>query len=234
MLDLPLGLAPIPRPGLTLAAGTALRQFSHLRPSGGFDLIMADPPWKFETRSPLGQNKSADAHYDCMGIGDIEALPVSALAAADCLLWLWATGPLLREALGVIDAWGFTYKTQGYWAKTTRHGKQTFGTGYLLRNAGEPFLIATKGAPKTARNVRSVIMGRVREHSRKPEEAFAEAEKLMPEARRIEVFSRASRRGWATWGNETAKFDPSDMTERKAAMMARLRASGDKPPVGVL
>lgn len=187
---------------------SAADEFLALRPAEGFDLIMVDPPWQFTARSAKGVTaKSAGGQYRCMSLGDIAALPVAALAARDCLLWLWATNPMLPEALSVMETWGFIYKTGGHWVKRTRHGKLAFGTGYVLRCAGEPFLIGTIGRPRTTRSVRSVIEGLLREHSRKPEEAFAEAERLMPEAQRIEVFSRASRPGWATWGNEAGKFD---------------------------
>ncbi len=183
-----------------------LGAFIALRPVGGFDLIMADPPWSYEMRSAKGYERSPDAHYDTMSIDAIKALPVEALAGPNCLLWLWAVSPMLPEALEVIRAWGFTYKTAGHWAKVGTSGKQHFGTGYILRNAGEPWLIATRGAPKTTRSVRSVILAPVREHSRKPDKAFAEAERLMPEARRLELFSRQSRPGWSVWGNEVGKF----------------------------
>lgn len=185
----------------------ALHQFHALRPFGGFDLIMADPPWSYEMRSDKGHEKSPQSHYDCLSIDDICALPVSALAGPNCLLWLWSLNTMLPQALRVIEAWGFEYKTAGHWVKLTKNGKLNMGTGYILRGAGEPFLIATRGAPKTTKGVRSVIMGRIREHSRKPEEAFAEAERLMPDARRIEVFSRQRRPGWSNWGNEAEKFE---------------------------
>lgn len=181
--------------------------FRALRPMGGYDLIMADPPWHYEMRSEKGEGKSPQSHYQTMSLDEIKTLPVEMLAAPNCLLWLWAVGPMLPQALEVIDAWGFAYKTQGEWAKMTKNGKQHFGTGYILRNAGEPFLIATRGAPKTTRSVRSVIMAPVREHSRKPDEAFADAEKLMPQARRLELFSRQRRSNWDTWGNEADKFE---------------------------
>lgn len=186
---------------------TVLHQFNDLRPFGGFDLIMADPPWRYEMRSEKGEAKSPMAHYDCLSIEDIARLPVSALAAPNCLLWLWSLNTMLPQALQIIEAWGFEYKTAGHWVKTTVNGKLNFGTGYILRGSGEPFLIGTRGSPKTAKNVRSVVMGRIREHSRKPEEAFAEAEKLMPDARRIEVFSRQRRAGWSNWGHESEKFE---------------------------
>ncbi|SCY62026.1 MT-A70 family methyltransferase [Paracoccus tibetensis] len=185
---------------------SALHQFHALRPFGGFDLIMADPPWSYEMRSEKGEGKSPHSKYACMSIDEICKLPVSALAAQDCLLWLWGLNTMLPQALRVIQAWGFQYKTGGHWVKTTRNGKLNMGTGYLLRGAGEPFLIATRGAPKTTKGVRSVLMGQIREHSRKPEEAFVAAEKLMPNARRIEVFSRQKRAGWSNWGHEAEKF----------------------------
>lgn len=186
---------------------TMLHTFHTLRPVGGFDLIMADPPWHYEMRSEKGEAKSPQAHYRTMTIDAIKALPVEALAARDCLLWLWAVGPMLPEALQVMTAWGFQFKTQGEWAKVTKNGKQPIGLGYILRNAGEPFLIATRGAPKTTRGVRNVIFGVAREHSRKPVEAFAAAEKLMPHAQRLELFSREVRQGWTSWGDEVGKFE---------------------------
>lgn len=222
--------APAPAPAATTGAPQGdpniLRQFLDLRPAGGFDLIMADPPWLYRNWSEAGTDKNAVAHYDCTPLDWIAGLPVSALAADDCLLWLWATNPMLRDALAVIDAWGFTYKTAGTWVKRTVHGKVAFGTGYIVRSANEPIILATRGSPKVTRGTRSAIVssdapddiaadwpigtvtveGPVREHSQKPDEAFAACEALMPEARRIEVFSRTTRPGWSAWGNEVGKL----------------------------
>lgn len=176
-------------------------------PSGPFDLIMADPPWRFSTRSDKGITvKGAGGQYATMGLADIIAMPVADIAAKDAILWLWATNPMLPQAFAVMASWGFTFKTAGHWAKQTVHGKQAFGTGYILRCAGEPFLIGTRGNPKTARNVRSVVLGPIRQHSRKPDEAFSAAERLMPNANRLEMFSRQPRDGWTTWGDEAEKF----------------------------
>jgi N6-adenosine-specific RNA methylase IME4 len=171
-----------------------------------YDFIMADPPWRFELHSELGEEKSAQAHYRTMTLDDIRALPVAGLAKPDCLLWLWATAPMLHMQIGILNAWGFEFKTSGVWVKTTVNGKIGFGTGYVLRNAHEPFLIGTRGNPETARNVRSVVMGRVRAHSQKPEEGYRAAEQLMPCARRVELFSRTNRKGWDVWGDEAGKL----------------------------
>lgn len=200
-----------------LFTGQELRrdwQFGALEPSS-FDLIMADPPWRFETYSALGLEKSPDAHYGTMSAADIKRLPVAELAAGDCLLWLWSTWPLLPLALECVAAWGFTFKTGGAWAKRTRHGKAAFGTGYLMRSASEPFLIATRGAPRVSRSVRNLIDGEARQHSRKPEAAYAAAEKLMPRAMRVELFSRCEREGWSVWGDEVGKFAGSALAPER-------------------
>lgn len=193
-----------------------------LRPAEGFDLIMADPPWQFTTRSPKGITaKGAGGQYDTMTLDDVCAMPVVELAARDCLLWLWATNPMLPQAFQVLEAWGFTFKTAGTWVKRTKHGKDAFGTGYILRSANEPFLIGTRGSPTTTRKVRSTVASGetdplvkssitieavVREHSRKPDEAFIAAETMLPDASRIELFSRQTRLGWTSWGHEVDKF----------------------------
>ncbi len=171
-----------------------------------YGLIMADPPWSFDAWSEGGNEKNAKAQYDCMPLGEIKQLPVGHFAAPNCVLWLWATNPLLPEAIDVLRAWGFQFKTAGHWSKKTPNGKQSFGTGYILRGAGEPFLIGVNGSPKTSKNVRSVIEGVAREHSRKPEEAFEAAERLIPNVDRLELFSRQERSGWDSFGNEIDKF----------------------------
>jgi N6-adenosine-specific RNA methylase IME4 len=203
-----------------------------IRPAGGFGLIMADPPWSYEMRSEKGYEKAPESQYQTMPLAEIKALPVEALAAPDCLLWLWAVNPQLPQALDVLKAWGFTFKTAGTWLKRSTHGKVSFGTGYILRSSNEPFLIGTRGSPKTTRGTRSAVVGKIVTehyeisdegtdlwprvcitldarsfgHSRKPDEAFRACEELMPNARKLELFSRTDRSGWTTWGNEAGKF----------------------------
>jgi len=99
-----------------------------------YGVIYADPPWSFATYSHKGKGRSAVAYYDCMGLGEIKALPVADLAAKDCVLFLWTTDPLLPCALEVITAW-FTYKTVAFtWVKTTKDGiGLPIGCGYWTR-----------------------------------------------------------------------------------------------------
>lgn len=98
-----------------------------------FNIIYADPPWKFQTYSERGsQLKSADCHYSCMKFDDILSLPVESIAADDSILFLWVTFPLLKEGLEVMKAWGFTYKTCGFnWVKRNKKADSWFmGLGY--------------------------------------------------------------------------------------------------------
>ena len=180
--------------------------FGCLRPLS-FNVIACDPPWRFTNYSAKGERKGPAHHYQCMDLDSIKALPVGQLAAPDCLLWLWATNPMLNVAFDVMGSWGFKFKTAGHWVKRTKNGCLAFGPGYILRGAGEPFLIGTIGSPKTTRSCRSVVEGLAREHSRKPDEAYELIKRLMPGARRADLFSRETRPGWESWGDQSTKFN---------------------------
>ncbi len=187
--------------------------FEELQPRS-YDLVMVDPPWTFKTYSDKTLSKSPQRHYRCMKLAKIMALPVAALVRPPAALFLWATWPMLRQALEVMTAWGFTYKTGGSWQKRTRRGRPGFGTGYIVRSSTEPFLLGTVGRPKYAsrseRNAFETIEGGLdaglRQHSRKPDEQYAMLERLFPQARRCELFSRADRPGWESWGDQAGVF----------------------------
>jgi N6-adenosine-specific RNA methylase IME4 len=181
--------------------------FGQLEPMA-YALIMIDCAWRFETRSKAGEGKSPQAHYNTMTLEDIAALPVGDLADQNCLLWMWATAPLLHEQIRIMAGWGFKFTTSGVWVKTTVTGKLSFGTGYVLRNCHEPFLIGSRGEPSVnSRSVRSTILAPAREHSRKPDEAYAAAKALIPYGRAADVYSRETREGWESFGDQAGKFD---------------------------
>ena len=182
-------------------------------PPLSYDVIMADPAWSFENWSVAGEAKNAKAQYDCMSTDEICALPVGQLARGDAWLWLWGTYPMLPDALRVMDAWGFRYVTGGPWVKRGRSGKLAFGPGYVLRTCSEIFLLGKMGEPVTLnRSTRNVIEAPRRQHSRKPDEAYAVCESLFPAMRRADLFSRTNRPGWDAWGNETGKFDAATIS----------------------
>jgi N6-adenosine-specific RNA methylase IME4 len=169
-----------------------------------FSVIYADPPWEFKIYSGKGKQRSAERYYDTMSLGDIRALPVEALAADDCALFLWAVMPELPGALDLIEAWGFAYKTAGFtWAKLNRGGDGYFtGMGYWTRANAELCLLATRGSPmRLAMDVPQLIVAPVREHSQKPDETAPRIERLLA-GPYLELFARAERPGWTVWGNE--------------------------------
>lgn len=143
-----------------------------------------------------------------MPTADIAALPVGELALPDCWLWLWATYPMLDDARYVLGAWGFRYVTGGTWTKVGRSGKLAMGTGKILRCAAEPYLIGRRGAPRVhSKGVRNAILAPRREHSRKPDEAYRNAERAFGPARRADLFSRETRPGWEAFGDQAGAFD---------------------------
>ena len=134
-----------------------------------YSIIYADPPWAYRTYSKKGQGRSAESHYPTMCIEDIKALPVGELAAKDCALFLWITFPCLCEALEVLTAWGFSYKTVAFvWVKQNRKNDDLFtGMGYWTRANAEICILATKGHPKRVdAGVRQVILSHIEEHSK--------------------------------------------------------------------
>ena len=176
-----------------------------------YKVIYADPPWTFATYSRKGKGRSAEAHYDCMSLEEIKALPVAEWAADDCVLLMWATDPLLDKAFDIIRAWGFTYKTVGfYWAKLNKsspellYDKRSFftGLGFWTRANPELCLLATRGNPRRRRaDVPKLIISPRREHSRKPDEVYERIEALC-EGPYLEMFARSARPGWFPWGLE--------------------------------
>jgi N6-adenosine-specific RNA methylase IME4 len=163
-------------------------------------VVLADPPYSFDTYSPKGWGKSAHAHYPCMKLDEIKALPVADLVAPDCVLVLWSTQVHLLHAIAALQAWGFAFKTLGAWAKQSCTGRcWQFGTGFLLRSTAEFFLIGTRGHPQQlSHGVRNLIVAPVREHSRKPDEIYTLIQAKWP-GPYVELFARHRRLGWRQW-----------------------------------
>jgi N6-adenosine-specific RNA methylase IME4 len=174
-------------------------------PEGPFELILADPPWSFGTPdSPF----APEQHYPTMSIAEIKALRVP--AAENSVLFLWAVTYLLPEALEVIDAWGFSYRSHFVWVKANG-----IGPGVWLRQRHELLLIATRGKvspPEPADRVDSVIEAPRGRHSAKPEAGFERIERMYPQLSRLELFRRgAPRPGWQAWGNQTDGADDREV-----------------------
>jgi len=164
-------------------------------PKGTYRVIYADPPWRYDNS---GFDESADSQYPTMPVADICALPISDLATPGTVLFIWATNPLLPEALQVLTAWGFTYKTNIAWIKDRGRGK-----GWFLKSKHELLLIGTRDeTPHPLEKPDSCFEAdRGPIHSRKPEKAYEIIESMYP-GPRIELFARRVRPGWDAWGNE--------------------------------
>lgn len=171
-------------------------------PPKKYSIIYADPPWKYKDS---GCNGNADSHYHTMNISDLKKLPVNEISNKDCVLFLWATYPMLKEAMDLIHAWGFTYKTIGFqWIKQNRSGNGLFfGLGRWTRGNTEPCLIAVKGKPKRiSKSISQIVISPIRQHSQKPKEVRDLIVKLMGDIPRIELFARDVADGWDAWGDE--------------------------------
>jgi N6-adenosine-specific RNA methylase IME4/ribosomal protein S14 len=165
---------------------------------GPYRVIVADPPWPFEVRMEDPSHRAVYP-YTTMSIANICALDVAAIAAPDCVLWLWTTNFHMREAFGVLDAWGFEHRTVLTWAK------DRMGFGDLLRCQTEHVLMAVRGKPiVTLTNQTTLLHAPVRAHSQKPDEFYALVEKLCPAPRYAELFARQRRPNWDGHGDEIA------------------------------
>ena len=172
---------------------------------GKSNIIYADPPWQYRTYSKKGQGRSAENHYPTMSVEQIKALPVKEISAKDCALFMWITFPCLYEALEVLEAWGFVYKTVAFvWIKQNRRSDSLFwGMGYWTRANAELCILATKGHPhRISAGVHQVIISPVEEHSKKPDQVRERIVELMGDLPRVELFARQVPPGWDVWGNE--------------------------------
>lgn len=171
-------------------------------PEKRYGVILADPEWRFEPWSrKTGMDRAADNHYPTSCTEVIAERDVPSIAAKDCVLFLWATAPMLPHALLVMEAWGFDYRSHQVW------NKDRIGTGYWFRNKHELLLVGVRGdipAPAPGENNTSVIDAPRGEHSAKPEVFLEMIERLYPSLPKIELNRRGpARHGWDAWGNES-------------------------------
>jgi N6-adenosine-specific RNA methylase IME4 len=180
--------------------------FAHL-PTGPFGIIYADPAWSYRGRKQFGfagdvgvDTGGAINQYETLSVEEICSLRVADIAANDALLFLWATSPLLPDAMQVMDAWGFDYATVGFvW------DKQRTNPGYYTLSQCELCLVGKRGripSPRGSRNERQFLSEKRGPHSAKPDEVARRIEAMFPAQAKVELFARRHRAGWASWGNE--------------------------------
>jgi len=179
-----------------------------------YGLVMADSPWQFEHRGKPG-DRAAGSKYRTMSTADIMQIPVGHWCGANAVLWLWTTTSMLDQSFDVLDAWGFQFVTAGFWAKTTTSApiRPHIGTGHVLRECGEPYLIGKIGLPEFHdKGVPAVFFApRSKNHSEKPDIAYENAARLAPRGYpKLDLFSRRTRPGWDSAGDEAGKFDAGE------------------------
>lgn len=170
-----------------------------------FGTVLADPPWRFVNRT----GKMAPEHkrlnrYETMTVEEICALPVARVVGDRAHLYLWVPNALMPEGLRVLEAWGFSYKTNIIWHKIRKDGgPDGRGVGFYFRNVTEMLLFGVRG-----KNIRTLAPGRrqvnflatrKQEHSRKPDGQYSIIESCS-EGPYLELFARGRRDGWTSWG----------------------------------
>jgi N6-adenosine-specific RNA methylase IME4 len=188
-----------------------------------YGAIYADPPWLFKAYSgPRVPQRAKTQHYGVVAHPGLVAMSPRHLAALDCALFMWTVDSHLDQALALIDAWGFKFKTVAFvWAKP-----KPFGMGYWTRKRAEICLLATVGKPKRlSGGVDQLIEAPRREHSRKPEEARQRIEQLVA-GPYLEMFARTTVPGWDSWGLEVGKFDAVADPAHPAGHDIKLISSG--------
>lgn len=174
-----------------------------------YQIIYADPPWRYDF-SKSG-SREIENQYSTMSVDEICALDIP--SEKNAVLYLWATAPKLREALKVMEAWGFEYKTHAIW------DKEIIGMGYWFRGQHELLLVGVKGKfspPTPSYRISSVYKERRGQHSKKPQAIKNHITAWTGNASKLEMFAREKTRGWDVWGNEVeSDIDLSEVTENK-------------------
>jgi N6-adenosine-specific RNA methylase IME4 len=197
----------VPRDGQDFAAAVEVPL-----PARKYAVICADPPWKQETYSDRGREKSADMHYPVMTLDALMALPVEEIASENCALFLWTFPTHLPQALDLMAAWGFDYRTKCSWFKTTGAGGMYMGTGFWFRDCGEDLLLGIRGdmpAPMPGTQAMSIQAAPVGRHSEKPALFRNMIDSYFPGVAKVELFARDPAPGWDAWGNEVGFVDGS-------------------------
>ena len=168
-------------------------------PKQKHQVLYIDPPWQYTNKKTGGSFKSgADSKYPTLSLEELVSLPINQVAEKDCVIFLWATNPLLPEAFWLLKKWGFKYKTMITW------DKDRLGIGFWLRGQTEFLIFGVRGKIKAFRSdIPNIVRAKSRRHSEKPEKFRQIIDKLTPNLDgRIELFARKRIPNWNAWGND--------------------------------
>lgn len=162
---------------------------------GTFDVILADPPWRYNHAET--ERRAIENHYPTMTDAELKGLEIP--AADNCALFMWVTSPKVAEAMELLDAWQFEYVTSAVWVKSGH------GMGYWFRQNHELLFVARRGKPsppEPSDRFPSVFTADRQAHSQKPNIVVETIDRMFPTRSKVELFARTSRPGWTVWGNQ--------------------------------
>ena len=171
---------------------------------GKFTVILADPPWEYDFTA--SENRSTENHYPKMTIEELYDLYIP--AEDNSVLFLWAPASQIQNALNMMNAWGFLYRTSAVW------DKEIIGMGYYFRNKHEMLLMGIRGEFKTPQpedRPPSIYKERRTTHSKKPDYYYDMIEKMYPNERYLELFARKRYNDkWTVWGNQIEEIEKTN------------------------
>jgi len=202
--------------------------------AGKYGTILLDPPWRFANRTGKIAPEHKRLHrYPTMSFEEIAALPVGGIAAEKSHLYLWCPNALLLEALTIMKAWGFTYKTNIVWFKVRKDGgPDGRGVGFYFRNVTELLLFGVKGHLRTlppGRSQVNIMISRKEEHSKKPDQVYDLIRRCSP-GPYLELFARQRVRGWTQWGDEVDSYEAPPFKAYAWATNGDRSSSSPSPP----
>ena len=166
-----------------------------------YSILYADPPWDYAGRTQQNGKESTGSaltHYPTMKLDELKQLKLP--TEKDCLLFMWTSSPHLQQAIELMNAWGFEYKTIAFvW------DKQRVNPGYYTMSQCELCLVGKKGSipsPRGSRNTRQFLSEMRGRHSAKPSEIRNRITEMFPTQKKLELFARDVVEGWDRWGNE--------------------------------
>ncbi len=181
-------------------------------PNKKYQVIYADPPYHYESGAKYYPHEKKgtryrtidEYHYPTMKTEEIKKIPISIITDSNCALFLWCPCSHLPEALEIMTAWGFEYRTIAFiWIKKTETGKDWKNISRWTMKSAEVCLLGIIGKPpRTDTVVFQIIRSKVIAHSKKPDETRIRIEQLCGKVPRIELFARQRHDGWDAWGNE--------------------------------
>jgi N6-adenosine-specific RNA methylase IME4 len=187
-----------------------------------YDIILADPCWSYRNKASQG---AADNHYETLSTKDLCALPIQNIAAENSLLFLWATLPMIEEALATMKSWEFIYKTVAFtWIKLNKDGKTPFfGIGNYTASNAEIVLLGKRGngLSRVNKDVSQIIMAKRMRHSQKPVEVIQRIDRLYGNCKKIELFARSKQPGWDATGFDLDGIDIRDFLDPERLCIGR-------------